>query len=81
MITNTIKYIKDFENNSKDNPLHESLLTYLKINPVKDKRDMKYLVEYMHKNHMLEDNACYMYVRFLFNGTSFQKMLGQLINA
>ena len=79
MITNKIKYIKDFEKNSKDNPLHESLLTYLKINPIKGKRDVKYLVEYMHKNHMLEDNMCYIYVRFLFDGTCFQKVFGQLV--
>ena len=79
MFTNASKYIKDFEKNSKDNPLHESLLTYLKINTINGKRDVKYLVDYMRKNHMLEDNMCYIYVRFLFDGTCFQKDFRQLV--
>ena len=79
MFTNASKYIKDFEKNSKDNPLHESLLTYLKINPVRSKRDVRYLVEYMYKNHMLEDNMCYIYIQFLFNGNVFQKAFEQLV--
>ena len=79
MFTNASKYIKDFEKNSKDNPLHESLLTYLKINPVRSKRDVGYLVEYMYKNYMLEDNMCYIYIQFLFNGNVFQKAFEQLV--
>lgn len=73
MDINEKEFIKLFEKMSDQNPLHESLLTYLRINPVRNAKDLRFLVEYMSKNHMLGDNMSCIYVQNLLEGTTFRK--------
>lgn len=73
------EFIKLFEKMAYQNPLYESLLTYLRINSVTNDRDLRFLVGYMRKNHMLEDNMCYIYVQNLLGNTAFLKDFIRLI--